>query len=114
METLNKISEKIKSISDDSALQKLSEELIEWKNDESTVTELDSRIERFIGNIWIKSDAEHETTYEIWSKFRDEKIKGIGGMTMTERLYHFDLQDRYDSSNLEGRNVIYQKLLAEK
>ena len=51
--------------------------------------------------------------YRLGSKFNKEVIEGIGGMTMSERLYWFGLVERFDSLQTEkDQNLIYRKLCA--
>lgn len=103
----------IRNTSSDPVTLKLSDLLIRWKDDESNATELERDVERYIGNTWIASTAEHGEIYSLWSRFRSDAIHGIGGMTMNERLYCFSLFPRWDSAQTEEeRKAIYAKLLA--
>lgn len=70
---------------------KLSALISTWKIDNRDVKELETSVERSIGNTWIDSNAEYGAIYRLWSQFRDNAIPGIGGMTMNERLYCFSL-----------------------
>jgi hypothetical protein len=103
----------IRQTSSDPVALKLSELLSKWKDDESNVKELESAVERYIGNTWIISTTEHEKIYRLWSQFRDDAVHGIGGMTMNERLYCFSLFPRFDGATIDQeRKAIYAKLLA--
>ena len=95
---IDELAKTIRSVSPESVVQKLADILIDWKSNPSTARELEERIERYIGNTWIKKDGDHETIYSYWSTFRDNAIHGIGGMTMNERLYWFGLFDEFDKS----------------
>ena len=87
--------------------------LRDWKSDDTSVEKLRDSVERYVGKSWIESTEEHEQVYGLWSKFRDEAIEPIGGMTMNERLYWFDLFAPFDACNTEDdRARIYSKLLA--
>lgn len=86
--------------------------LSSWQEDDSSVLDLESRVERYIGNVWFEREGVHEQVYRSWSAFRREAIAGIGGMTMNERLYYFGLFPRYEAANSEGRAKLYEKLLA--
>ena len=84
-----------------------------WKNDESTVDDLEGRIEKWIGHIWFSSNAVHEQFYQAWNEFKKRGIHGIGGMTMNERLYWFGLIDSWDSLDADAKTIIYTKLKAK-
>lgn len=104
----------IRQTSNDPVALKLSDLLVNWKEDKSTATELERDVERYIGNTWIASPAEHENIYRLWSQFRNDAIHGIMGMTMNERLYCFSLFPRWDNVHTEEeRKAIYAKLLAK-
>jgi len=114
MDNINSLAREIKTVSKDKTATQLSGLLLEWKSDNSNVDDLIQRTEKFIGTTWIESDKEHEIIYKMWSDFRDQIIKGIGGMTMNERLFHFDLFDRFDSGNSNEKDLVYRKLKAKK
>lgn len=84
-----------------------------WKRDESTVDDLEARIERWIGQTWFTSDGVHEQFYQAWKGFRNTGIQGIGGMTMNERLHWFGLLDSWESSDPAAKAIIYAKLKAK-
>lgn len=110
---LDALASAIRQTSSDPVALKLSDLLANWKDDKSTTTELERDVERYIGNTWIASTAEHEKIYSLWSQFRDDAIHGIRGMTMNERLYCFSLFPRWDNVHTEEeRKAIYAKLLA--
>lgn len=110
---LDELANAIKQASSDPAALKLSDLLVNWKDDKSNATELERNIESYIGNTWIVSTEEHEKIYSLWSRFRDDAIHGIGGMTMNEKLYCFSLFPRWDEVRTEEeRKAIYAKLLA--
>lgn len=103
----------IRQTSSDPVVLKLAALLSTWKDDERDAKELETTVERFIGNTWIGSEIEHENICSLWSRFRDDTMHGIGGMTINERLYCFSLFPRWDSAHTEEeRKKIYAKLLA--
>lgn len=103
----------IKAASADPIAAKLADLLLQWKHDDSNVEELESWVEHYIGNSWIASEAEHKNIYGLWENFRSETMRGIGGMTMNERLFCFGLMNRLDVARTEReRLAIYAKLLA--
>jgi hypothetical protein len=111
--TLDELVTAIRITSSDPVAFQLADLLAGWKDDKADATELERTVERFVGNAWIASPAEHAQIYSLWSKFRDEGINGIGGMTMNERLYRFSLFHRWDSAQTDAdRKTIYAKLLA--
>ena len=100
-----------KNVSHDPVVSRLTELLTLWKLDDRTVDQLRDHIERFIGNTWIQDRDEHNQVYELWTEFRDANIRGIGGMTMNERLYAFGLIERFDTcEDDDSRARIYKKL----
>jgi len=115
MDTLDSLIQKTKSVSKDPVIQKLAEQLNNWKLDNNDVRQLEKLIEKFIGNTWIESESEHNGVYQLWTDFKEENIQIIQGMTMNERLVSFGLIKRYDNSRTrEEKDVIYRKLLAKR
>ena len=113
MLNIDQLAAAIRSVSPEEAAQRLGEQIIAWKRDDTTAEDLTSRIERTIGYIWFSTDAVHSEVYRLWSEFRSYAIDGIGGMTMNERLYWFGLFQRYDEAKTEeARLRIYAKLHA--
>lgn len=85
-----------------------------WKSDDRGVNELETMVERFIGNTWLPSEKAHSNVYGLWETFKRDAILGIDGMTMNERLDCFGLNERfYTSKSEQEKNVIYRKLLAK-
>ena len=115
MDTLDSLIQKIRSVSKDLVIQKLAEQLSNWKLDSNDVRQLEELIEKFIGTTWIESESEHSEVYQLWTNFKKENIHVIQGMTMNERLVSFGLIKRYDNSRTrEKKDVIYSKLLAKR
>ena len=84
--------------------------LTKWKLDDRSLMELEQDVELLVRNIDTQTDP---TDAESWSSFRDENIRTIGGMTMNERLWFFNLMDRYEACETEKeRRVIYHKVVA--
>jgi len=110
---LDALANAIRQTSSDPAASKLSELLVSWKDDESNATDLVGTVERYICNKWIATTAERKEVHSLWFQFRDDAIRGIGGMTMNERLYCFSIFSRWDNAHTEEeRKAIYAKLLA--
>ncbi len=110
---LNELANAVKQTSSDPVALRLSDLLLAWKTDPSDVRELEETVERYIGNTWIASAAEHAKIHSLWSQFRDEVIHGVPGMTVNERLYYFSLFPRWDNAHTdEERTQIYGKVLA--
>ena len=103
----------IRSISADTAVQGVADQLAAWKESSDTADELAVAMERYIGHVWIASTQDHERLYALWSAFRRNSIEAIHGMTMNERLYSFGLLDRYHALRSGGdRQAFYTKLHA--
>lgn len=115
MDTIDSLTQKIRSISSDQIIQKLADQFEEWKLNDQDIRFLESSIEKFIGTTWIESEDEHNLAYKHWTNFKRENIQVIHGMTMNERLFAFGLMERYDNSRTrEGKDIIYKKLLAKR
>lgn len=115
MDTLDTLISRIKSVSDDTIVQKLANEISNWKVSKDNVKQLESTIDRFIGTSWIAKDNHHEQVYSIWTDFKEESIKLIHGMTMNERLFAFSLMNKFDTcKTVEEQDLIYKKLLAKR
>ena len=84
-----------------------------WRDDDSTVEDLVSELDRTLGHIWFSSNEAHASAGLIIARLRDT-VAAIGGMTMNERLDAFDLFDRWDRSSDAERDVLYKKLLAKR
>lgn len=110
---LDELASSIKAASSDPVAVKLADLLSQWKDDDSNVEDLESWVERYIGNTWIASEEEHKSIYRLWSEFKSETVRCIHGMTMNERLFCFGLMSRFDAARTEQeRKAIYAKLLA--
>ena len=109
--TLGELLPALRTASTDPVVTGLTVVVEQWKSDTASVEDLRDTVERYIGNTWIASDKEHEEAYRIWSMFRDETIDGRLAMTMNERLFTFDLFERYDASpNQEEKAVVLRKV----
>jgi len=111
---LDELAQAIRSVSNEKLLTDLAQYIEAWKADDRDVNELETMVERLFGNTWLPSEEEHSKAYYLWNAFREDAIRGIGGMTMNERLYLFGLFKRFDaSSSEEEKQVVYSKLLAK-
>jgi len=110
---LDELVKEIRAVSADPAVQGVADQLAAWKDSSATANELAEMLERYIGNVWIGTNEDHQRVYALWAAFRKDEISGIHGMTMNERLYLFGLLDRFDSMQGDGdRQVMYRKLHA--
>ena len=101
-----------------SANEKLADDLKHWiglwKKDDKTVEELVNMVEKWLGNVWFKEQADQQKCYNLWKSFREKVIERLGGMTINERLYHFSLFDRYEQCPSRDEKLkIYTKLHAK-
>ena len=112
---LDELTKNIRKVSKDKTVQKLADNIQEWKIDKRNVFELKDNIEHFLGNTWIEKQADLDKVYGMWTEFRKSAIDGIGGMTMNERLYWFGLFDLFDNAkNKNEQEKYYGKLMAKK
>ena len=112
--TIDELISAIASSSPDPVVQRLSSILSEWKEDDTTVQDLRTDIERYIGNSWIEQATVHAAIYDRWLEFVTLEICAIGGMTMNERLFVFGLTSQFDAASTDQeRNRLYAKLLAK-
>ena len=79
---LNELAKEISMISSEKVVQDLARYLLDWKENDNAALELKKSIERYLGNIWIEQNEDHQKIYGLWSTFRDNVISGISGMTM--------------------------------
>jgi hypothetical protein len=84
-----------------------------WREDDSTVEELLADVDRLLGHTWFRSNEDHARVALDIARLRDT-IAGIGGMTMNERLFTFDLLERWDRASEPEREVLYGKVLASR
>ncbi len=63
---LDELASSIKAASSDQVAVKLADLLSQWKHDDSNVEDLESWVERYIGNTWIASEEEHTRIYRLW------------------------------------------------
>ena len=110
---LDELEQTIRAVSADPAVHGLANQLAAWKDSSATTDDLALAMERYIGNVWIGSDRDHDQVYALWSAFRQDSIEAIRGMTMNERLYSFGLLDRFHTLQSDGdRQALYAKLHA--
>jgi hypothetical protein len=111
---LDELTKSIKSSTSDKLADDLAYWIEEWKQDDRTVEQLVRMVEKFFGNVWFEKEEDNKTCYNLWKEFRENRIEGLGGMTINERLYIFGLFDRYDSCpSREDQLTIYTKLHAK-
>jgi hypothetical protein len=84
-----------------------------WREDDSTVEELLADLDRSLGHTWFRANEDHASVALGIARLRDT-IAEIGGMTMNERLFTFDLFERWDRASESERGVLYRKLLASR
>jgi hypothetical protein len=110
---LDELTQEIRAVSTDPAVQGLADQLAAWKSSSATADELATTLERYLGNVWIASNQEYDRVYALWSDFRNSAITPIRGMTMNERLHWFGMFERFDSLQSDAdRQAVYRKLHA--
>ena len=80
-----------------------------WVGDNSTAERLLDDLNRILGNVWFSAPEVHTAIFQALEKFATE-VRGIGGMTMNERLYTFGLFDSWDAATDTARKVLRSKL----
>ncbi|MEC3908897.1 hypothetical protein VOI54_17880 [Tamlana sp. 2201CG12-4] len=112
---LDELTKNIRKVSKEETVQKLADNIQEWKTDERNAAELRDTVERFLGNSWIDKPTDFDKVYAMWTEFRKSAIDGIGGMTMNERLYWFGLFGLFDNAKNDAeQEKYYEKLMAKK
>jgi len=112
---LDELIKNIRKVSKEETVQKLADYLQEWKTDDRNAVELRDNVERFLDNTWIEKNTDFDKVYEMWSKFRNSAIDGIGGMTTNERFYWFGLFDSLESAqNNDVQERYFRKLMTKK
>ena len=110
---LDELAQEFSNISSEKPLHDLVQWLENWKSGNESVRGLEEMVERFFGNSWLQSEADHSKAYGLWLEFKHDAIDRIDGMTMNERLFLFGLFERFDrSSTEEQKHAVYSKLLA--
>jgi hypothetical protein len=107
------LDELVESISESDLKAQLSHWIEGWKADDSDIEKLSAIIDKWYGNVWFTDRQSQSEFYKRFQKFREEAIRGIGGMTVNERLYWFGLFDHWDNSDGESRDRIRAKLRAD-
>jgi len=87
--------------------------LSRWHDDDKTAEDLVADLDRTLGHIWFSSNENHATVALTIARLRDT-LSAVAGMTMNERLYVFDLTDRWEQASDTQRDVIYRKVLAKR
>jgi hypothetical protein len=82
-----------------------------WRYDESPPSELMHRLDRLFEMVAFSNDDHQSNVHTLLTAFRDT-VTGLGGMTMNERLWCFDLMDDWDAASDDGRVAIRRKLEA--
>jgi hypothetical protein len=85
----------------------------DWSEDDTTVDVLVSDLDRLIGELGFSTREARARVALAVARLHDT-IDRVGGMTMNERLFSFDLLDRWDRSSDEQRGVLCQKVLARR
>ena len=87
--------------------------LSRWRDDDTTAEVLVAELDRTLGHIWFSSNENHATVALTIARLRDT-LSAVAGMTMNERLFAFDLLDRWERSSDAERDALYKKVLAKR
>ena len=87
--------------------------ILGWKEDQTTPGNLLESLDRTLGQVWFTRDQTHAEVHRRLEQLRST-VRSLGGMTMNERLVMFDLLDRWDRANDDGRRELYAKLEAKR
>lgn len=113
MSILEQFADQIETISPDPLLSRLADHIRDWRQDATTVEDLRILINRYIGNIWLQNQEDHDKLWSLWQAFEPE-INGIQAMTMNERLGVFGLFSRWEAMSDDAeKQLIYGKVLAK-
>jgi hypothetical protein len=80
-----------------------------WAVDDSTIERLLEDLNRILGNVWFSAAEVHTAVFQMLEDFATE-VRGIGGMTVNERLFTFGLLDAWDRATESTRTVFRSKL----
>jgi len=83
-----------------------------WKSDDRDINDLYNMIAKWHGNVWFKSESESNKFYKNIQFFKTQAIDGIGGLTVNERLFFFDLLNEWENTDKSGQIRIRGKIHA--
>lgn len=105
----------IRKISKEDSVQKLIDNILEFKIDDRNAIEFKENIEQIFKESLVVNEEDFDNLYSEWTKFKNLAIDGIGGMTMNERLYSFALFEVYEDLTTDfEKNKYYNKLMAKR
>jgi hypothetical protein len=82
-----------------------------WSADESSVQCLIDDLDTILGEVWFSTNERHATVALVLARLRDT-VDAVGGMTMNERRFVFDLMNRWNQASASDRDAIRTKLNA--
>lgn len=103
----------IKSISSISLVLDLEIWFENWKKNDMDFLWLEKMVEKYFKLNWVDNNI-FEKLYQVWTDYKNDSIKYIGGMTMFERLFVFSLLDEFEYGDEQRKKCIYKKVLAKK
>jgi len=80
-----------------------------WVIDDSTAERLLDDLNGILGNVWFSAPGVHAAVFQALEDFAKE-VRGIGGMTVNERLFTFGLLDAWDRATESTRKLFRSKL----
>jgi hypothetical protein len=82
-----------------------------WLRDDTTVEGLIDDLDQLVNDVGFSSHGARAKVALAVAELHDT-IEAIGGMTMNERLFSFDISDRWDRASDAERVLLYGKVLA--
>jgi hypothetical protein len=81
-----------------------------WREDDTTAEALIADLSRLVNELGFSRSGRARVALPV-AELHDT-IDAVGGMTMNERLFSFDLVERWDRACEAERAVLYSKVLA--
>jgi hypothetical protein len=82
-----------------------------WREDDTTVETLIADLGRLVNELGFSHGGRAKVALPVAELHHT--IDTVGGMTMNERLFSFDLFERWDRGSEAERAVLYRKVLAQ-
>jgi hypothetical protein len=87
--------------------------LSQWREDDASLETLIRELNALVAEQVFSTHDAHARVALALAGLHDS-IDAVGGMTMNERLFSFDLLDRWDQASEDQRTILYEKVLAKR